>query len=123
MQSVDQIKWEEAINKELASLSETGTYDEVDELPTMKIINSKLVFKRKRQPDGRIKVFRVRLVALGYQQKEGIDFWETFSPTVSISATSIRIFLTVCASKNMMVHQVDVTIAFLHGSIDGTVYV
>src|SRR5699024_7326055 len=54
-------------------------------------------------------------------QKEVVVFWNNFAPTSP--ATSIRLYLTVCLTLKMKIHQVDVCNAFLNGDIDGVVYV
>nr|GEZ64946.1 retrovirus-related Pol polyprotein from transposon TNT 1-94 [Tanacetum cinerariifolium] len=51
----------------------------------------------------------------GYRQEEGIDFEESFAPVARMEA--IRIFLAYVAHKSFSVFQMDVKIAFLHGSL------
>jgi hypothetical protein len=46
------------------------------------ILTAKWVFKRKRDTDNVIQRFRARLVARGFQQRDGIDYGEIFSPVV-----------------------------------------
>nr|GEX09866.1 hypothetical protein [Tanacetum cinerariifolium] len=62
-----------------------------------------------------------RLVVRGYSQEEGIDFEESFAPVARMEA--IRIFLAYDAHKSFSVFQLDVKIAFLHGSLKENVYV
>nr|GEU55354.1 hypothetical protein [Tanacetum cinerariifolium] len=62
-----------------------------------------------------------RLVVRGYRQEEGIDFEESFAPVARMEA--IRIFLAYAAHKSFMVFQMDVKMAFLHGSLKEDVYV
>ncbi|GKE46125.1 retrovirus-related pol polyprotein from transposon TNT 1-94, partial [Tanacetum coccineum] len=64
---------------------------------------------------------KARLVAKGYQQEEGIDFEESFTPVARIKA--IRIFIANSASKNMSIYQMDVKTAFLNGKLKEEVYV
>ncbi|GJS54661.1 retrovirus-related pol polyprotein from transposon TNT 1-94 [Tanacetum coccineum] len=63
---------------------------------------------------------KARLVAKGYQQEEGIDFEESFTPIARIKA--IRIFIANDASKNMTIYQMDVKTAFLNGDLKEEVY-
>src|SRR5213080_4628207 len=70
---------------------------------------------------GRRCVAKVRLVAQGYSQKEGIDYEETFAPVARLEA--IRILLVFAASKGFKLFQMDVKSAFLNGFIEEEVYV
>nr|GEY89692.1 retrovirus-related Pol polyprotein from transposon TNT 1-94 [Tanacetum cinerariifolium] len=63
---------------------------------------------------------KVRLVAQGFRQEEGIDFKESFAPVARIEA--IRIFIAN-AHKNMTIFQMDVKTAFLNGEFKEEVYV
>nr|GEV14362.1 copia protein [Tanacetum cinerariifolium] len=56
-----------------------------------------------------------------YRQEERIDFEETFAPVARMKA--IRIFLAYTAHKSFTVFQMDVKIAFLHGTLKEDVYV
>ncbi|GJS94490.1 retrovirus-related pol polyprotein from transposon TNT 1-94 [Tanacetum coccineum] len=56
---------------------------------------------------------KVRLVAKGYRQEEGINFEESFTPVARIEA--IKIFIVNATHKNMIVYQMDVKTVFLNG--------
>ncbi|GJS89526.1 retrovirus-related pol polyprotein from transposon TNT 1-94 [Tanacetum coccineum] len=64
---------------------------------------------------------KTRLVVRGYRQEEGIDFEESFTPVARMEA--IMIFLAYAAHKAFTVFQMDVKTAFLHGTIDPTLFI
>ncbi|GJS80377.1 retrovirus-related pol polyprotein from transposon TNT 1-94 [Tanacetum coccineum] len=64
---------------------------------------------------------KVRLVAQGFRQEEGIDFEESFAPVAKIEA--IRILVANAANTNMTIIQIDVKTAFLNGEHKEEVYV
>uniref|UniRef100_A0A2N9H5P0 Retrotransposon Copia-like N-terminal domain-containing protein n=1 Tax=Fagus sylvatica TaxID=28930 RepID=A0A2N9H5P0_FAGSY len=73
-------KWCEAMQAELAALEANNTWT-IQPLPHGKVpIGSKWVFKVKLKSDGSLERYKARLVAKGYNQKEGFDYFETFSP-------------------------------------------
>ena len=72
----------EAMKLELSNLVEMETFNIIDNAPWIKIISSVWVFKRKCYPDGSIKKLKARLCARGFEQREGIDYFETFAPVV-----------------------------------------
>ncbi|GKE43201.1 retrovirus-related pol polyprotein from transposon TNT 1-94 [Tanacetum coccineum] len=85
------------------------------------IINTKWIFKNKK--DDSILVIRnkARLVAQGYRQEERINYDEMFAPVARIEA--IRLFLEYAASNDFTVFQMDVKMAILNGILKKEVYV
>ncbi|CAI7887953.1 unnamed protein product [Closterium sp. NIES-53] len=73
-------QWQAAMDVEMASWKSTGTY--VDEVPPpgANIVRDMWIFRVKRPP-GSPPVFKVRYVARGFSQRQGVDFFQTFSPT------------------------------------------
>ena len=59
-------------------------------------------------------------MAKRYAQKHRIDYEETFSPVVQFS--SIRILQSFSLQNNMLIHQMDVVAAFLHGELKEEIY-
>nr|GEV66457.1 hypothetical protein [Tanacetum cinerariifolium] len=81
----------------------------------------KWLFKNKHDEEQTVIRNKSRLVVRGYRQEEGIDFEKSFAPVARMEA--IRIFLVYDAHKSFTVFQMDVKIAFLHGSLKEDVYV
>nr|GEV85765.1 retrotransposon protein, putative, unclassified [Tanacetum cinerariifolium] len=81
----------------------------------------KWIFKNKNDEENTIIRNKSRLVVRGYLQEEGIDFEESFALIARIEAISI--FLAYAAHKSFTVFQMDVKTAFLHGSIDPTLFI
>jgi hypothetical protein len=79
------------------------------------------VYDVKSDENGVVDRFKARLVAQGFSQKEGIDYNETFAPTMHIKTA--RVLLALAASQKLEVRQYDVSTAFLHASLLETVYV
>ena len=73
----------------------------------------------KEEHDGS-KRYKSRLVVKGFQQKEGVDYTDIFSPVVKL--TTIRFVLGIVAAKNLHLEQLDVKTAFLHGDLEEDIY-
>ena len=115
----DSIKWEQAMNYEMRSVEKNDTWV-LTELPAGKrALLNKCVFRIKTEPDGKRR-FKARLVVKGNSQRKGIDYAEIFSPVVKL--TSIRILLSVVASDNLQLEQMDLKTTFLHGDLDKEIY-
>ena len=120
MKSPDSEKWAEACAAQVASLVENKVFEVVDG-PNHPVITSKWVFKRKRGLSREVEKFKARLVARGFMQAEGIDYYETYSPTVRFE--SIRLMLAAAASEGMHMEHLDVTTTFLYANLEKEVYV
>ena len=60
--------------------------------------------------------FKARLVAQRFLQVLGIDFCETFAPT--IRRKLLRIYLALCLALNLVIHQVNIVGAYLESTLN-----
>lgn len=88
--------------------------------PDFNVVGCKWVYKIKRRADGSLEQYKAQLVAKGFHQEEGVDYFETFSPVVR--PTTIRLVLTLALSYGWPLQQLDVHNAFLNGTLQETVY-
>ncbi|KAL5831285.1 hypothetical protein ACOSQ4_016639 [Xanthoceras sorbifolium] len=119
MQVEDSVKWESAMRDEMDSLMSNQTWELAELPPGKKALHNKWVFRIKEEHNGN-KRYKARMVVKGFQQKEGIDYNEIFSPVVKL--TTIRLVLKIVAAENLHLEQLDVKTAFLHGDLEEEIY-
>ncbi|CAI7878284.1 unnamed protein product [Closterium sp. NIES-54] len=107
-------QWQAAMDAEMASWKSTGTY--VDKVPPRgaNIFSGMWIFRVKRPP-GSPPVFKARYVARGFSQRQGVDYFQTLSPTPKM--TTLRVLLHVAAQRDYELHSLDFSTAFLQGSL------
>ena len=120
MQGPEKEKWILAAREEMESLIQNQTWALVELPPGKKAVGSKWVFKVKYGNDGKVERYKARLVAKGFLQKYGEDYDEVFAPT--INPVTVRILLTLAASKKLFLRQFDVKTAFLNGDLKEDIY-
>jgi hypothetical protein len=108
------------MNSEIEALELNKTWILTDLPPGKKAIGCRWVYKLKYNSDGSIERHKARLVAKGYNQREGIDYNETFSPVAKL--VTVRCLLGIAAVRNWHLKQFDVSNAFLHGVLNEEVY-
>jgi hypothetical protein len=77
------------------------------------IIGCRWVYAIKRDAAGNIVRYKARLVAQGFSQVSGVDFFDTYAPVAKMA--SIRTVLALSAQYDYEIHQVDIKNAFLNG--------
>ena len=88
--------------------------------PHHNVVRNKWVFKVKQKPDGNVNRFKACLVAKGFDQLSGVDYYETFC--LVIKPSTIRLILALAVHFDWTIKQLDVSNAFLHGVLDEKVY-
>ncbi|KAL0314558.1 UNVERIFIED_CONTAM: Retrovirus-related Pol polyprotein from transposon TNT 1-94 [Sesamum angustifolium] len=120
MASLEAKQWKEAVKSEMDCIVSNRTWVLVDLPPGCTTIGCKWIFKKKLKPDGSIDKFKARLVAKGFKQKEGIDYFDTYSPVARL--TTIRVLIALASVYNLSIHQMDVKTAFLYGELEEEIY-
>jgi hypothetical protein len=114
-------QWRQGIHEELQSLYEHQTWELVPLPKGCKAVGTKIVFKLKRNATGVIERYKVRLVAKGFQQTEGIDYDDVYAPVSQHS--TLRILLALAAHYGFALTQINIKTAFLNGELEEEVYV
>ena len=120
MASPDADKWAKAAAEEYGMLMARGTWVLEDLPEEKKTIGCRWVFKIKRASNGEITRFKARLVAQGFTQKFGVDYFETYSPVAGLP--TIRLLMAWAVERGMLIDQFDLQNAYIHGTLDTTVY-
>ncbi|CAI7733388.1 unnamed protein product [Closterium sp. NIES-54] len=107
-------QWQEAMDAKMASSKTTGTY--VDTIPPSwaNIVDGMWIFRVKR-PSGSPPAFQALYIARGFSQRQGVDYFQTFSPTPKM--TTLWVLLHVAAQRDYELYSLDFSTAFLHGSL------
>ena len=120
MADPDSDKWSAAMQEEYASLQDNKTWTLVDRPTNQRVLPGKWVYKHKRGPNGEIVRYKARWVIRGDQQREGIDFNETFATVVK--PMSYKLIFAIAAALDWEIDQMDVKTAFLYGKVEETVF-
>lgn len=113
-------KWKKAMEEELARLKELNTWDIVPRPQGKKVIGSTWKFKIKTDSSGNPIKYKARLVAQGFAQRYGLDYYETYSPVVK--RKSIRLMLALGIEKGWNCEHVDVISAYINSEIKEEIY-
>ncbi|CAI5966963.1 unnamed protein product [Closterium sp. NIES-65] len=107
-------QWQTAMDAKMASWKSTCTY--VDEVPPSgaNIADAMWMFRVIRPPCSP-PAFKARYVARGFNQRLGVDFFQTFSPTPKM--TTLQVLLHVAAQHDYELHSLDFSTTFLQGSL------
>ena len=111
-------KWKARMEEELTQIEKLATWSIIEAPPGANIVPSKWTLHRKRNAQGEILRYWVRIVAKGYVQIFGKDFTETFAPT--IHPVTLQILLVLAASKGhkIIIEQADAKNTYLNAFLN-----
>ena len=112
--------WLSAEQDEMSSIYAHDVWGLVPRVPGMNILGCRFVYKTKRKPGGEIEKFKARLVAQGFKQEYGIDFFETFAATINLD--SVRLIFAIASFHDLPLLSIDIKTFFLYGDIDTDIY-
>jgi hypothetical protein len=113
-------KWRTAIEEELKALAINGTWKEEVPPKGTNLVSTKWVFTVKVKADNTLDRFKARLVARGFSQIYGIDYFETFAPTVRMDI--LRMFLAIAAKNDWELTHMDIKNAFTESPLKEKIY-
>jgi hypothetical protein len=109
----DWSSWEKAIQEELKTLRDAGTWEVVEMPKGVNVVGSKWVFRAKKDAAGNVVRYKARLVAQGFSQVPGVNYFETFAPVARLA--SIHTVLAFAAAEDYETGQIDIKSAYLNG--------
>ncbi len=117
--------FEIAFATELSSLERLGVYEIVDRPVGRKVVGNRVIFTRRWHADGDarsgfLEKHKCRIVATGYSQIPGVDYFDVFSATPSLAV--LRTFLAAAAQLGWDVYNFDVKTAFLNAVLTEEIY-
>ncbi|CAI7908188.1 unnamed protein product [Closterium sp. NIES-53] len=98
----------------MASWKSTGTSVDVAPPPGANIFDGMWIFKVMQPPESP-HVFKARYIVRGFRQRQGVDFFHNFSPTLKM--TTLRVCLHVAAQRDNELHSLNFSTAFFQGSL------
>ena len=112
--------WCSAMIEKMDPLTDNGTWNLVFLPVGKKVIGFHWVFTKKVNPDGSIARLKVCLVAKGYSKTYGVDYFDTFSFVAKMKF--VWLFISMAATYNWDLHQLDIKNVFLHDDLQEVVY-
>lgn len=120
MEGPESAEWAYGYNEELSSIEHFNTW-KLTKCPKDTNINkSKVVLRTKQNKDGLVVRHKCHIVLGGYNQIFGVDYHETFAPT--LQHETLRILLVMGASRNSIIEQADVRNAYLQAELKEELY-
>jgi hypothetical protein len=115
----DKDNWKRAMKEEYDGLIQNNTWNLVELPEGRKPISCKWVYAVKKDLQGDPK-YKACLVARGFSQVNGTDYYETYSPVVGRSV--IRLLFALSVELDLKMYSLDICTAFLNGQLEEEIY-
>ena len=113
--------WKQAMAEEMDGLISQSVFAN-DPIPADIIpVGTRWVYDLKTNADGSIQRYKARLVAQGFKQIFGYNYFETSAPVAHLN--TVKLFLSIVAINDLELKQMDVKQAFLIPHLKELVYV
>jgi hypothetical protein len=112
-------EWRAALDEEIGNLNHFGCFEKVPRSEVLKhgrLVKSKWVFTVKYDDTNTVERFRARLVAKGFTQVPGSNFYETYS--LVFSYMSLRTIFAIAADSDLRLDQRDLKNSFIQQRLD-----
>jgi len=113
---LDWPQWKEAMDHEMATLEKAGTWHTVQQPCDKNIVGSKWVFRIKRKADSSINKYKAHLIAHGFTQIYGVDFFKTYSSVARLG--SFHLILAIAACYDWEIESFDFVGAYLNRELN-----
>jgi hypothetical protein len=117
--SIEAAGWQQSMDEEMTNLRKLGCWTVIPRSslpPNTPIMGTRWTYRKKTDENGTFTRYRGRLVAKGFSQILGVNYFESFSPVASF--VTIRTLFALTALPMFKVYQYDVQVAFIQSVID-----
>ena len=117
----DHLLWEQAMDDELCNFYDNNIMIFVKHVPKGKRILTLIwIYTNKINRAGIVIKHKVRIVAQGFRQLFGVDFFQTFAPTLNIDG--LKLIIAIASKFKWHIFQLDIKAAYLNAKIDTDIY-
>ena len=104
------------MDREIATLDHASTWSNVQQPQSKNVVGSKWLYRIKRKADSSIEKYKARLVARGFTQIYGVDYFDTYSLVAQL--TTIRYILAMATRHDWNINTFDFNGAYLNGELE-----
>ena len=94
-----------------------GTWEVIDKPDGVNVVGSKWVFRAKKDAAGNVIHYKARLVAQGFSQVPGVDYFDTFAPVACLASIRTVLAYMYAAAEDYETGQIDIKAAYLNGEL------